>query len=235
MASSEHPIGSAQDVDAVEDFIVSTVVKPDDFALAALRRAAEHGLPSIEVMPNHGKFLQLLAQLRGARRILEIGTLGGFSTLSLARAVPRDGSVVTIEHNPDYAEVAKETLSAAHLGDVVDIRIGDARAVLDELQNELSDPDIDSELFDFVFIDADKENVPHYLTAALELCAEGAAIVLDNAVWHGAIIDPQDEAALGVRGGLELLGSHPHLDATVIQTVGTKGWDGFALALVNRT
>ncbi|MBD8505463.1 O-methyltransferase [Hoyosella sp. G463] len=228
MVSANHPLGLPADVDAVEHLITELVVTPDERAEHAARRAMDAGLPPIEVAPNHGKLLHLLVAMSGARRVLEIGTLAGYSTIWMASALPPGGKLVTIDNEPRHARIAAENIAEAGLSDAVDLRIGDATTILEELAR--SAPTADS--FDFVFIDADKENIPEYLRLALSLCGDGAVVVLDNAVWHGAIVDAADHAAQGIRAGLELLGSEPRFDATVIQTVGTKGWDGFAIARV---
>ncbi|WP_308198683.1 O-methyltransferase [Hoyosella sp. YIM 151337] len=191
-----------------------------------IERADAAGLPRIEVMPNHGKFLQLLAQLKGARRVLEIGTLGGYSTIWLARGIEAGGKVVSLELDPRHAEVARESIAAAGVANRVEVCVGPASELLAELTESGVEP------FDLVFIDADKENIGVYVDAAVTLARPGTVIVLDNAVWHGAILDPQDDAARGVRSGLEAIGAHPRLQATALQTVGSKGWDGFALAVV---
>lgn len=214
--------------DAVEDFICATLL-PEAAEVGLARSAATAaGLPPIEVMPNHGKLLNLLARAIGARRVLEVGTLGGYSTLWLARALPDGGQVVTLEIDPRHAEVARASLDRAGVGGKVDIRVGPAAATLEALRG--------SAPFDLVFIDADKENNPTYLLFAVELARPGALVVLDNAVWRGQVADPgrADAAGLGVRAGLEFLGASPLADATVVQTVGSKGWDGFALALVTK-
>lgn len=230
MANNDHPAGTQADFDAVEQLIVSTLV-PEEAEMTAVRaRADEAGLPRIEVMPNHGKLLQLLAQVMGARRVLEIGTLGGYSTIWLARGVKTGGKVVSLELEARHAEVALQSVIAAGLANSVEIRVGDALETLGQLRQDLADG---AEPFDLVFIDADKESIPAYIDAAVALARPGTVIVLDNAVWHGEIVDPQDDAARGVRAGLEAMGVHPQLQATAIQTVGSKGWDGFALAVVS--
>jgi predicted O-methyltransferase YrrM len=185
-------------------------------------------MPAIEVAPNAGKLLKLLVQLSGARRILEIGTLAGFSTIWMGRGLPDDGTLVTCEFLPKHAEVAWANIDAAGLGEKVEIRLGPALDTLAALEEE------DREPFDFIFIDADKENDSHYLEWAVRLGRPGATVVLDNTIWEGAVLDPSMDPvnAPGIIEALRLLGEHPALDATVIQTVGSKGWDGFALARI---
>lgn len=212
-----------QDWNDVEAYLSSTVVGPDEALQAAVRATAEAGMPAIEVTAAQGKFLMLLARIRGARRVLEIGTLGGFSTIWLARGLPDDGEIITCEYEPRHAEVARRNLERAGVAGKVSIRIG---AALDTL------PTLDGE-FDLVFLDADKANNPNYLDWALRLSRSGTVIVVDNVVRGGSVLDADgDEDIRGTRGALELLGSDPRLDATALQTVGTKGWDGFALAVV---
>jgi len=185
-------------------------------------------LPDIAVAPNQGKMLNLFARLIGAKRILEIGTLGGYSTIWLARALPEDGRLVTCEYNPKHADVAERNIARAGLAKKVEIRIGPALHSLPLLQAQEHPP------FDLVFIDADKQNNANYVQWALKLTRPGSLIIVDNVVRGGRVIDAdsQDEMVDGVRRMNELLAAEPRLDATAIQTVGTKGYDGFALALV---
>jgi predicted O-methyltransferase YrrM len=213
---------------AVEEFLTDSVVHPDDALQRAVQSAEDAGMPPIEVAPNAGKLLKLLVQLSGARRVLEIGTLAGFSTIWMAQGLPDDGRLVTCEYLTKHADVARANVDAAGLGHKVEIRIGAALDSLAALQAEGQEP------FDFVFIDADKENNTGYLEWAVRLGRPGTTVVLDNAVWEGAILDPSIDQvnAPGIISALQLMGEHPQLDATVIQTVGSKGWDGFALALV---
>lgn len=213
---------------AVENFLSDVVVRPDNALKHAAAAAREAGLPPIEVAPNAGKLLKLLVQLSGARRVLEIGTLAGFSTIWMAQGLPEGGRLVTCEYLPRHAEVARANVDAAGLGAKVEIRLGAALDTLRALKAEGAAP------FDFVFIDADKENDPHYLDWAIRLGRPGTAVVMDNAVWDGAVLDPSADPvnAQGIINALQMMGDDPRLDATVIQTVGSKGWDGFALALV---
>lgn len=223
MSSSESRLWN--DVDAY----FSTLLSPEDEALtAALRDSDAAGLPHISVAPNQGKLLQLLAQIQGARRILEFGTLGGYSTIWLARALPEDGRLISFEYEARHADVARRNLDRAGLGRLVEVRVGPALESLPKLADENPEP------FDFVFIDADKANNRHYVEWALKLTRPGALIVVDNVVRSGRVVDADsDEPAIqGTRSALELIASHPRLSGTAVQTVGAKGYDGFALARV---
>ncbi|MGZ4526393.1 MAG: O-methyltransferase [Mycobacterium sp.] len=216
---TENP--TPQDVD---DFLNNTVVGDDPALSAAVEASDAAGLPQIAVSAQQGKFLSLLAGAIEARRILEIGTLGGFSTIWLARGAGPQGSVVTLEYEPKHAEVARANLERAGVADRVEVIVG---AALDTL------PTLNGGPFDLVFIDADKENYVAYLEWAVRLARPGALIVADNVIRQGQVLDPQDNAqARAVRETLQLMGEHPRLDTAVIQTVGAKRWDGFALALV---
>ncbi|MCY1676148.1 O-methyltransferase [Pseudarthrobacter sp. SL88] len=213
---------------ATEEFLSRVVVHPDPALDQAIRSAAEAGMPAIEVAPNAGKLLMLLVQLSGARRILEIGTLAGYSTIWMGRGLPANGTLVTCEFLPKHAEVAWANIDFAGLGQKVEIRLGPALETLAALEEEGREP------FDFIFIDADKENNTRYLDWAVRLGRRGATVVLDNTIWEGAVLDPDMDPvnAPGIVDALTMLGEHPRLDATVIQTVGSKGWDGFALARI---
>ncbi|MXM62703.1 methyltransferase [Streptomyces sp. HUCO-GS316] len=214
--------------DAVDDYFTAQL-SPDDEALeAALRDSEAAGLPSIAVTAPQGKFLHLLALVQGARTILEIGTLGGYSTIWLGRALPADGRLVSLEYNPRNAEVATRNLARAGLDKIVEVRVGAALDTLPQLADENPAP------FDLVFIDADKANNPRYVEWALRLTRAGSLIVVDNVVRGGQVADPDSTApdVRGTREAVELIGSHPRLDGTAIQTVGSKGYDGFALARV---
>nr|WP_170306611.1 O-methyltransferase [Mycolicibacter kumamotonensis] len=192
---------------------------------AALAASDAAGLPAIAVSAQQGKFLSLLVAATRATRILEIGTLGGYSTIWLARAAGPDGTVVTLEYEPRHADVARANLDRAGVGDRVRVIVGPA---LETLPTLTGDP------FDLVFIDADKENNVGYLNWAVKLCRPGSVIVVDNVIRDGAILQPRpdDVTARGSRDALELMGEHPNLQAAALQTVGVKGWDGFALAVV---
>ncbi|MEB3051137.1 O-methyltransferase [Mycolicibacter sp. MYC123] len=207
------------------DALLDQLFAGDDPVLSAALEASDAaGLPAIAVSAQQGKFLNLLATATRATRILEIGTLGGYSTIWLARAAGPDGAVVTCEYEPRHAEVARANLERAGVGDRVQVLVGPA---LDTL------PTLTGEPFDLVFIDADKENNVGYLNWAVQLCHPGAVIVVDNVIRDGAILDPDsDPTARGSRDVLELMAEHPHLQAAAIQTVGVKGWDGFAMAVV---
>jgi predicted O-methyltransferase YrrM len=198
---------------------------PDPALDAALAANAEAELPAIDVAPNHGRLLHLLARMMGARRILEIGTLGGYSTICLARALPEDGQVVTLESNPKHAEVARTNLARAGVADRVDIRVGPAIETLPTLTGP----------FDFVFIDADKPSTAAYFEWALKLARPGTVIVIDNVVREGTVIDPRstDPNVIGMRRFHEQLAKTPGVYATTIQTVGVKKHDGFTIALVS--
>ena len=213
---------------AVDHYVADALVGPDEPLAAALEANAAADLPAIDVSAPQGKLLHLLARLRGARTILELGTLGGYSTIWLARALPADGRLVTLELEPSYAEVARANVERAGLAALVDFRVGPAIDGLDALGSEGAGP------FDLVFIDADKRTTPDYLRRALELSRPGTLIVVDNVVRNGSLADPgaTDPNTEGMREAVAILGSDPRVDATVIQTVGTKGWDGFAVALV---
>jgi predicted O-methyltransferase YrrM len=213
---------------AVDGYITGLLVPADPALDAALEASAAAGLPAINVAPNQGKLLMLLAQLQGARRILEIGTLGGYSTIWLARALPAGGRLVTLEANPEYAEVARRNLARAGFAGVAEVRVGPAAESLPRLAEEGAGP------FDLVFIDADKPSTPEYFGWALRLARRGTLIVVDNVVRDGAVVDADSEnpAVQGIRRFNEMAAAEPRVSATAIQTVGSKGYDGFALALV---
>ena len=211
------------------DHYFGDLLTPRDYTLdAALMANAQAGLPQIDVTGLQGKFLEFLVRVSGARRILEIGTLGGYSTIWLARALPEDGRIISLEFSPLHAEVARKNLAHAGLLDRVDIRVGPANLSLAALAAERIEP------FDLIFIDADKQGYPEYLEGSLKLSRIGTVIVADNVVREGKVIDPKskDENVLGVRRFTELMAASPRLSATVLQTVGSKGYDGFALAVV---
>ncbi|MEV6772263.1 O-methyltransferase [Nocardia sp. NPDC051030] len=210
----------------VDHYLVNTLVGEDDSATLQANAAA--GLPAIDVSPPQGKFLYLIAKSTRARRALEIGTLGGYSTAWLARAVGKSGQVVTLEYEPKHAEVARTNLDRAGVGDRVEIRVGAALDTLPVLAEENPEP------FDLVFIDADKVNNSNYVQWALRLTRPGSVIIVDNVVRNGAISDAAttDPAARASRDVIELIAAEPRLDGTVLQTVGSKGWDGLAYAVV---
>jgi predicted O-methyltransferase YrrM len=211
---------------AVDAYLTDTLVGHDDALDAAIADQRAAGLPAIEVAPLNGKFLHLLARLAGARRVLEIGTLGGYSTIWLARAVGEGGRVVSIEAEPLNARVARSSIARAGVSDRVEVVEGIAADVLPTLEG--------AEPFDLVFIDADKESNTVYLDWAARLGRPGTVVVVDNVGRGGEVADPATESSqvIGTRAGLELLGSDPRFDATALQTLDRKGWDGIALALV---
>jgi predicted O-methyltransferase YrrM len=214
--------------DEVDTYFTAHLAPDDEALAAALRDSDAAGLPHINVAGNQGKLLQLLAQIQGARHILEIGTLGGYSTIWLGRALPADGRLVSLEYDPVHAEVATRNIARAGLDNLVEVRVGPALESLPKLADENPPP------FDLVFIDADKANNPHYVEWALKLTSTGSLIVLDNVVRGGRVTDAGSTATdvVGTRAAIELIGSHPRLSGTAIQTVGTKGYDGFAVARV---
>lgn len=211
-----------------DDYIVEHQLGPDPDLQRALAHNAEEGLPAIDVSRAHAELLALLVQIGGGKRVLEIGTLGGYSTIALARAVGPQGSVTTLELNLKHAEVAADNLVAAGLNDRVEIEVGNALELLTEMLDAPPAP------YDFVFIDADKRNSPEYFMLSRRLCRSGATIVIDNVVRRGTLIDPEadDPDTLGNRQLLALTGNDPTVSATTIQTVGSKGWDAFIIAIV---
>jgi predicted O-methyltransferase YrrM len=211
---------------AVDDYIAAKLLGADDALATTLASNAEQGLPPIDVSAAQGKMLFLLAQMAGAKRILEIGTLGGYSTIWLARALPEGGSLVTLELEAHHARVARANLETAGLADRVDIRVGPAVESLTAMAGE--------EPFDLVFIDADKQSNVRYVEEAIRLGRPGTTIIVDNVVREGGVLEvgSSDERIVGTRALFDMLSDNPHLDATAIQTVGAKGWDGFVLARV---
>jgi len=214
---------------AVDDYITSSVVGHDPVLEGALERSAAAGLPAISVSPPQGKLLFLLARVMRARRILELGTLGGYSTIWLARALPRGGRVVTLELEPAHAAVAADNVRRANLARRVDIRVGPALETLDQLIAQAVKP------FDLIFIDADKPRIPDYYERALALSRPGSMIIVDNVVRDGQLANASSDDAnvLGVQRFHELLAHDERVSATTIQTVGTKGYDGFTVSVVN--
>lgn len=204
----------------VDDFLASFTLREDE----VFEAASAFGMPAIDVSPLQGKLLHLLARMCGARRILEFGTLAGYSTIWLARALPDDGELISLEYQPAYAENARRNLEAAGVADRVDVRVGAALETVRDVQGP----------FDLVFIDADKANQGHYLEWALRLARPGTVIVGDNVVRDGSVAAGAGDASdTGIRDFFARLAAEPRLSATAIQTVGAKGWDGFALALVD--
>jgi predicted O-methyltransferase YrrM len=217
---------------AVDDYLAGHLVGDDSVSAAALAAGAAAELPPITVSATQGKLLELLVRVHGARRILELGTLGGYSSIWLARALPPDGRLVTLEASPRFAEVARGNILRAGLGETVEVRVGPALETLPQLVAEAAP-------FDMIFIDADKANYPHYLEWSLKLSRPGTLIVADNVIGGGAIVEAggsepwgEDGGVQGVRRFYDLLAAEPRLSATAIQTVGDKGYDGFVLALV---
>ena len=212
----------------VDRYFTDLLVRPDAALTATLEASNAAGLPHINVADNQGKLLMLLARTQGARNILEIGTLGGYSTIWLARALPADGRLVTLEAVPTHAKVARENIERAGLGNIVEVRLGRALDTLPQLAAEGRGP------FDFIFIDADKSGYPEYFQWSLKLSRRGTVIVADNVVRQGAVIEghSRDANVIGVRRFLELVSLEPRVSATAIQTVGAKGHDGFAMAVV---
>jgi predicted O-methyltransferase YrrM len=213
---------------AVDRYVTDLLVREDASLEVALQASAAAGLPSIHVSPTQGKLLMLLAQIQGARSILEIGTLGGYSTIWLARALPTDGHLITLEVDPNHAKVARSNLERAGLADVVEVRLGRALDILPQIEAEGRAP------FDLIFIDADKPNNASYFEWALRLARRGSLIIVDNVVREGAIVDAasDDPRVQGTRRLFDLLAAESRVSATAIQTVGSKGYDGFALAVV---
>ncbi len=208
---------------AVDDYLCEALVPEDDALAAALAASDAAGLPRIAVAPNQGRLLYMLALSIGARRILEVGTLGGYSTIWLARALPADGRLVSLEIDAKHAEVARSNLAHAGLADRAEVRTGLALDLLPAVEGPL----------DFSFIDADKQNNSGYFEHALRLTRPGGLIIVDNVVRGGAVTDPNgDSAVQGVRRLMERLAKEPRIEATAIQTVGSKGWDGLMLARV---
>jgi predicted O-methyltransferase YrrM len=213
---------------AVDRYLTDVLVRPDSALDAALAASTSAGLPAINVTPNLGKLLYLLACMQGAKNILEFGTLGGYSTIWLARALPPGGRLITLEAEPKHAEIARANIARAGLGEVVEIRVGLALDLLPQVTADMRAP------FDFVFIDADKSNNPEYFARSLELCRLGSLIIVDNVIREGAVVNEKssDPSVQGVRRLNEMLRSEKRVTATALQTVGSKGYDGFAIALV---
>jgi predicted O-methyltransferase YrrM len=213
---------------AVDQFIGETIVEEDEGLRGAVEAAEAAGLPPIQVSPPQGKLLQLLVRLVGAKQVLEFGTLGGYSSILMARALPEDGRLITLEAKPEYAEVARGSIERAGVGGKVEVRVGPALEALPGLEEEGAGP------FDLVFIDADKVNTPDYFDWALDRTRPGGLIVADNVVRRGTLADAgdPDEATKAQRRLHETLADEPRVSATTLQTVGVKGYDGFLVALV---
>jgi len=212
----------------VDEYTTELLIPKDSVLSEALKASDKAKLPSINVSASQGKLLMLLAKLTHASKILEIGTLGGYSSIWLARALPPAGRLITLEANPKHAEVAQNNIAHAGLASRVEVRVGDAHASIEKLVAESVGP------FDLIFIDADKSGIPHYLEWSLKLAKTGTLIIIDNVVRDGALIDANndDPNIKGVRKMHEMLAAEPRVSATTIQTVGAKGYDGFTAALV---
>jgi predicted O-methyltransferase YrrM len=213
---------------AVDDYITGMLLPADAVLEAAHEASQAAGLPPIAVTPAQGKFLHLLARLQGARRILEIGTLGGYSTIWLGRALPAGGKLVTLESDPKHARVARENISRAGLDTIVELRLGPALELLPQIAAE------GTGAFDLIFIDADKQNIPKYFEFSCQLSRLGSLIIVDNVVRDGRVIDAKshDPDIQGIRRFNQLLSRREGICATALQTVGAKGYDGFAIVLV---
>lgn len=212
----------------VDDHLAALLLGEDEVLTATLRRSEEEGLPEIAVSALQGKLLEQLVRMSGAKRVLEIGTLGGYSAIHLCRGLRGDGMLITLELDQHHGEVAEANLANAGLAASAKVMVGPAIDSLDWMIRE------GAQSFDLIFIDADKASYPQYLERSLQLSHEGTVLVFDNMVRQGRILedDPQDAAIKGTKSALELIGADPRLDATGIQTVGAKGWDGFVLAIV---
>ena len=224
MRVPDYPMADSERWSATDSYFTDLLARPDAHLCAALERNAAGGLPAHDVSATQGKMLSLFARMIGARRILEIGTLGGYSTIWMARALPAGGKITTIELNAYHADMACENIRNAGLADRVDLHVGKALDILPSLDGP----------FDMIFIDADKPSNPHYLRWALHHSRPGSLIIGDNVVRGGAVTDPasDDPSVQGIRAFLGCIADEPRLDATAIQTMGEKGWDGFCLAVV---
>jgi predicted O-methyltransferase YrrM len=211
--------------EAVDQYFFGKIIGQDAALEAALKDAEAAGLPPISVTPAQGKLLHLLVRIHGARKVLEVGTLAGYSTIWMARALPPGGKLISLEYEPKHAEVARSNIERAGVSALVEIRVGAALKTLPELEGS----------FDLIFIDADKQNNPGYFQWAMKLSRPGSMIVVDNVVRKGKVADPDstDEDAVGVRQMVDLIGTETKVSATAIQTVGGKSYDGFLLAVVN--
>ena len=213
---------------SVDNYLGEVLVRQDRHLDDAVAASDAAGLPSIQVSPPQGKLLEILIQMMGAKTILEVGTLGGYSTIWMARSLPADGRVVTIEIDPKHARVAQENFSRAGLAEKIDLRTGNAREILPAMIEEGAGP------FDFAFIDADKASNPDYFGWALEMSRPGSVIIVDNVIRDGHVVeaDSEDESVKGVRRLNEVMGGDPRVSVTALQTVGIKGYDGFSVAIV---
>ncbi|MBZ9962931.1 O-methyltransferase [Mesorhizobium sp. BR1-1-2] len=214
---------------AVDNYIVSSLFEADPVLDAVLAANRDHGLPAIDVSAAQGKLLSLLVRISSAKKVLEIGTLGGYSTIWMARGLPAGGRIVTLELDPHHAKVARSNFERAGVSERVDLRVGPALQSLAALGAQNAGP------FDLVFIDADKPNNPNYLSWAMRLSRSGTVIVCDNVIRDGAVLDEDgnDANVEGARAAFAFIAGDKRLDGTAIQTVGTKGYDGFAIAIVD--
>lgn len=215
--------------DKVDDYVTEHLIPYDEVLEKVLAANREAGLPEIDVSPTQGKLLNIIVQIKGARRILEIGTLGGYSTIWMARAIGAEGRLISLELDPHHAEVAKSNVVLAGLEDKVEIRVGDAVLQLEELAKEKVEP------FDLIFIDADKPNNPNYLKWALQFSRPGTVMISDNVIRNGEVIDHHstDPRVHGIRKFMDMLSAHSAISGTAIQTVGSKGYDGFYIGVVS--
>ena len=213
---------------SVDNYLSEVLVRQDKHLDDAVAASDAAGLPSIQVSPPQGKLLEILIQMMGAKSILEVGTLGGYSTIWMARALPSDGRVVTIEIDPKHAQVAQENFDRAGLSDTIDLKTGNARDILPAMVKEGAGP------FDLSFIDADKASNPDYFGWALEMSRPGSVIIVDNVIRDGKVVDAdsEDASVKGVRRLNELMAGNPRISVTALQTVGVKGYDGFSVAIV---
>lgn len=214
---------------SVDEYIVERLLDEDVSLADALVANGAAGLPAMDVSASQGKYLNLMVRITGARRVLELGTLGGYSTIWMAKALPADGRLVTLEYDPRHAQVARKNIDASGIGDKVTIHVGAAAATLPVVAAQNPEP------FDFIFIDADKPSNPIYLDWAVKLSRPGTVIILDNVIREGKVLDAgnTDPRVIGTRAAYDIIGSHPRLSATALQTVGSKGWDGFAIMVVD--
>ena len=213
---------------SVDNYLGEVLVRQDRHLDNAVAASDAAGLPSIQVSPLQGKLLEIMIEMMRAKNILEVGTLGGYSTIWMARSLPADGHVVTIEIDPKHAHVAQENFNRAGLAEKIDLRTGNAREILPAMIDEGAGP------FDFVFIDADKASNPDYFGWALEMSRPGTVIIVDNVIREGSIVDAgsEDASVKGVRRLNELMAGNPRISVTALQTVGIKGYDGFSVAIV---
>jgi predicted O-methyltransferase YrrM len=224
------PAPHVRDPHALDELFTRVLHTEDDALRAARESGAAAGMPAIEVSAQHGRLLQMLARMANVKRVLEIGTLAGYSTINLARGAGADGRVVTLEYEPRHADVARGNFERAGVADRIEVIVGAALDTLPRLAEK-------GEVFDMFFIDADKENNVAYVEWAVELGHEGSIIVVDNIARMGRVLDPaaDDHQARAVRDMFDVIGAHPRLEAAAIQTVGAKNWDGFAVALISGT